>query len=309
VLQRVIVLTVVAIAAIASPAKEKPAGKPGDTLAPLWTEPKDLESRDLFYGVGGKAKAPTPGGAYRYEKSDTTGHSKGYYVFGEDGRKWRIKIGSEAQSEIVVSRLLWAIGYHQPALYYLADWKLTGTDSGDDEMKPGRFRLISEHETEGEWSFRENPFLGTRELRGLIAANLLLNNWDLDESNNRIYRVERKGGGAELRYVCQDVGGSLGKTRLPVGSRNKIVDFESQDYVLGVEDGRVLFDYHGRHGATVRMVTPEDVVWACRLFSRLSDKQLRDAFRAAEYPDDVAARYITKIRDKIRQGLALGTSR
>jgi hypothetical protein len=129
---------------------------------------------------------------------------------------------------------------------------------------------------------------------------LLLNNWDLAASNNRIYEV-----GKELRYVVQDLGGSLGKTRWPIGSRNDIEDFESQDFVRGVERGRVLFDYHARHKHLLRGIAPDDVVWVCRLMARLSDRQLADAFRGAGYADDVAARYVRKLRAKIAQGLAL----
>jgi hypothetical protein len=55
-------------------------------------------------------------------------------------------------------------------------------------------------------------------------------------------------------------------------------------------------------------IEPADVVWACRLISRLSDRQLADAFRAAQYPDELAARYIHKIRQKLQQGLALETA-
>ena len=282
-------------------AEEEKKAKTG-TLAPLWVEPKDIASRDLFNGVGGKEKAPQRGASYAYVSSDTSGHSKGYHVVGPDGRKWRIKIGDEAQSEIVVSRLLWAIGYYQPALYYVDDWKMTGHDGG--ETKPGRFRLTSDHATEGEWSYAKNPFLGTRELHGLIVANLLVNNWDLAPSNNRIYRVKTKHE-ATLHYVAQDIGGALGATGLPIGTRNKIDDFEGQQFVQGVKDGHVKFDYHGRHRGLLSDITPGDVAWVCGLLGQLTDNQLHDAFRAAAYEPDVAERYIRKIKEKVAQGIAL----
>ena len=37
---------------------------------------------------------------------------------------------------------------------------------------------------------------------------------------------------------------------------------------------------------------------------RLSD----DAFKSADYPPEIRQRYITKLRDKIREGLALRTA-
>lgn len=277
-----------------------------DRMAPLWSEPADLSSRDVFYGPGGRDRAPQPGANYRFVSADTTGHSRGYHVVGPDGRKWKVKVGDEVGSEIAVSRVLWAIGYRQPAMYLLDDWRLIGGPS----VRPGpaRFRLASDHTTEGSWALDRNPFTGTRELRGLIALDILLNNWDLAPSNNRIYRVKTAGQRTETWYVEQDVGGSLGKSRLPLGTRNRIEDFERQGFVLGVDKGTVVFDYHGRHKNLLKDITPGDVAWVCGLLARLSDRQLDDAFRAAGYADDVRDRYLRKIKEKIRQGLALETT-
>jgi hypothetical protein len=47
------------------------------------------------------------------------------------------------------------------------------------------------------------------------------------------------------------------------------------------------------------------VVWACRLLAGLSHQQLDDVFRAAGYTESVRGRYIRKIEERIRQGLAL----
>ena len=38
--------------------------------------------------------------------------------------EWSAKIGPEAQTEVVVSRILWGLGYHQPPIYYLPSWTL-----------------------------------------------------------------------------------------------------------------------------------------------------------------------------------------
>ena len=267
-------------------------------LAPLWVEPKDVASRDLVHGVGGQEMAPKEGETFRFDSKETKGHSNGYYVFGADGRKWKVKVGDEAAAEVVVSRILWAIGYHQPALYYVREWRMSG--GSEAPRRPGRFRLISDHKSGDDWAFDDNPFVGTRELNGLVAVNVLLNNWDLAASNNRIYEV-----GSEKRYVVQDLGGALGKTRWPIGSRNDIDDFESQDFVLGTENGRVLFDYHARHRKLLRAIGPEEVVWVCGLLAKLSDRQLEDAFRGAGYSEELTGRYVRKIKGKIRQGLEL----
>ncbi len=289
-----------------------------EQMSQLWVEPKDIASRDMFYGPGGQSLVPKTDVDYRFRELDTKGHSRGYEVEDPEGRRWKVKVGDEAQPEIVVSRILWAIGYHQPATYYVQKWSMTGGPpsatakrsteperTSKQTPEPGRFRLESGHKKVGNWSWSDNPFVGTRQYRGLLIANFLVNNWDLTTSNNRIYRIKEPREGPDVWYVVQDVGGSLGKTGLPVGSRNNVKDFESQDFVKGVESGYVKFDHHSRHLSLVKGITPDDVVWTCALLAKLTDRQLHDAFRAAGYSDDVTERFIRKIKTKIQQGLAL----
>ena len=74
---------------------------------------------------------------------------------------------------------------------------------------------------------------------------------------------------------------------------------------LGV---RITFDYKGINTRLVETVTVQDVVWTCRLMSRLSDKQWDDAFRAAAYETAERQRFIAKLKSKVNQGLALARS-
>ena len=304
VLLRVATLSSVSVMALSAGAafRAAPASPP---MTSLWVKPVDLASRNLFYGPGGSRLVPRPDVVYRCKDLDTSGYSGGYDVEDPNGRTWDVKVGDEAQSETVVSRILWAIGYHQPVTYYVPSWRMTGGPTETPE--PGRFRLESDHKTEGEWSWQKNPFVGTRPYRGLVVANWLLNNWDLAASQNRIYRIKDASGRGAQRFVVQDLGAALGKGRWPLGSRNVLEDFEAQGFVEGVENGRVKFEYDSRHRGLLKEITPEDVAWTCRLMARLTDRQLHDAFRAADYPRDARDRFIRKIRQKIRQGLALET--
>src|SRR5262245_27552361 len=79
-------------------------------LTQLWTAPADAAALDLFYGAGGEALAPDPTAEYRFLTKDTKGYSGGYDVVGPDGVEWSVKIGDEAQTEVVASRLIWAAG-------------------------------------------------------------------------------------------------------------------------------------------------------------------------------------------------------
>ncbi|HKQ97063.1 MAG TPA: hypothetical protein VJV75_04235 [Candidatus Polarisedimenticolia bacterium] len=306
VLFSLLITTLTITTTIAGASKGSPAAaSTSEPMASLWVEPADIAARDLFYGRGGSRLAPRPEVVYRFRDLDTRGHSGGYDVEDPKGRRWDVKIGDEAQSETVVSRILWAIGYHQPVIHYVPRWRMTGGPTPAPD--PGRFRLETDHEKAGEWSWKSNPFAGTRPFRGLLVANWLLNNWDLATSQNRIYKVKDSSGRGAEWFVVQDLGAALGKGGWPLGTRNAVADFESQGFVEGVEKGRVRFDYDSRHGDLLKQITPADVVWTCRLMSRLTDRQLDDAFRAAGYPPEVRGRFIQKIREKIRQGLALQT--
>ena len=68
------------------------------------------------------------------------------------------------------------------------------------------------------------------------------------------------------------------------------------------------FDYRGMNQALVDIVTVPDVIWACEQLAKIPDGHWQAAFRAGAYSQDVADRYIRKIKQKIAEGLALRTS-
>src|SRR5687768_16157325 len=99
-----------------------PAQAPAPSqLAELWVDP-GAARRDLFWGVGGKQHAPDPSAVYTLDSQDDLGFSTSYDVVDPNRVEWSAKIGPEAQTEVVVSRVLWGIGYHQPPIYYLPSW-------------------------------------------------------------------------------------------------------------------------------------------------------------------------------------------
>jgi hypothetical protein len=139
----------------------------------------------------------------------------------------------------------------------------------------------------------------------LLVANLILNNWDLKTTNNRIYRVSVADGLPVRRFIVQDLGAALGRARWPIGTRNDVDGFERQRLIHRIENGIVEFDYNGRHRELFRDFTPDDVLWTCRLLAHLTDDQWQDVFRAAHYPDAISRRFITKLKSKIQEGLAI----
>jgi hypothetical protein len=174
---------------------------------------------------------------------------------------------------------------------------------------PSRFRpKLPTHVRKGNWTWYRNPFVDTQPYRGLLVLMRILNNWDLRHQNNFIYDVTGPDGPRRL-YVVQDLGASLGKTRLvpDPGTRNDIDDFEEQGFIKGVdEDGVVRFDDLGRHDRRLYgRVTVADVRWICSRLDRIGTAQWREAFRAARYEPALADRFIRRLREKVRAGLLL----
>ncbi len=273
-------------------------------MAQLWVKPASIAARDLFWGAGGQKHAPKEGATYKVKAFDETGMSGGWDLEDPDGREYSVKVGIEAQVEVVVSRLLWAVGYHQPPTYILTKYDLSG-EKANEMPVTGRFRpKLDDLDNVADWSWHENPFVGTREFKGLIVLQVMLNNWDIKTQQNKIYEVKRPGEPGRW-YVVRDLGAAFGKTAWPVGTKNNPDDFESQQLIKRIVNQRVEFDYDARHTELFEDITVDDVVWISELMNQITPKQYADAFRAAAYPDDMAERFISKLRAKVQEGLNL----
>jgi hypothetical protein len=276
-------------------------------IAQLWVEP--APGRDLYWGVGGKALAPNPVATYTVLEIKRTGFSPGYTVAGPDKREWSAKLPPEASTEVVASRIHWGLGYHQPPIYYLPTWRAEKTTSPNPQL-PARFREKNSafqggFEETGPWSYYQNPFVGTRELKGLLVLQAMLGNSDLKDENNATYVLAKPFEGARTWYVARDLGHTFGRTGVLGAPRGDLEVFERTPFITGVVNGRVTFDWRGRHDALLDDITPADVRWICGRLQRLRDAQWRDAFRAGGYPPGDAARYIRRLKQKIAEGLAL----
>ena len=278
-------------------------------MTELWQEPVDLQERNLLYGPGGRALLPDANASYAVLEVDKNGFSPGYEVRDPQGRTWNVKLGPESQTEVVVARLLWAVGYHQPPTYYLPQW--TSTENGRKTVQSGgRFRLKSKAQQDiGEWAWRSNPFIGTRPFEGLFVFMVMVNNWDLKTSQNTIYRVQTAEDDPRNMYVVKDLGASLGKTAwLLPGTRNNVEDFEKEGFIKRVEGNRVTFHYQGawREPQVAGSASPADVRWISDLLAKLSAEQWNAAFRAGGYDEAVSARFIKRLREKVAEGQQAG---
>ena len=286
--------------------KEMPRGTPV-----LWRDPGDVSALDLFHGPGGEAMRPDLS-RLTFVKEEKGGYSKKYRVRDGRGRVWVAKIGKEAQPETAATRLLWAAGY-MPEITYLAP---SATIEGKGTFENVRFEARPETvERFDEWRWDSNPFTGRRELQGLKIMMALIENWDLKDSNNRVLAVSTNGG-TELRYVVSDLGATFGKTggqkspmafvRSIKGSRNEPEDYAGDKFIERVEGGQVRLHFSGKNSGLMRGVTVEDARWLGAKLAGLSDRQIEDAFRAANYGPEEVRTLAAAVRQRIDELVGIG---
>ena len=280
------------------------------TLAQLWVNPDP--GRDLYWGVGGKALMPDASATYTVIEIKRSGFSKGYTVTSPDGHEWSAKFPPEASTEVVASRLHWGIGYHQPPIYYVPEWRAEKATSPNPQL-PARFREKKPDfhglDAKGTWSYYQNPFVGTPQLSGLLVLEAMLGNSDLKDENNALYNLSEPFEGAQVWYVPRDLGHTFGRTGVINAPRGDIEVFEKTPFIKGVTNGRVKLDWRGRHDALFDNIKPSDVRWICERLQTLTDSQLADAFRAGGYSPELSQRFIRRLKQKIAEGLALKDSR
>lgn len=275
-------------------------------MAELWVAPEP--GRDLFHGVGEKRLAPDPDAHYTVIEIKRGGFSRGYTLKGPGDREWSAKFPPEAPTEVVASRILWGLGYHQPPIYYVARWNAEKATSPNPQL-PARFREkkpdLHGLDATGAWSYYRNPFVGTPQHTGLLVLQAMLGNSDLKDAQNVIYRLDDRFEGAKTWYVARDLGQTFGRTGVLDAPRGDVEVFEQTPFIKGVVNGRVVLDYRGRHRVLFKHIRPSDVRWTCTELDRLADTQWQDAFRAGGYPKPIADRFIARMKQKIREGLAL----
>jgi hypothetical protein len=161
-----------------------------------------------------------------------------------------------------------------------------------------------------EWTWTGNPFAGKRELQGLKVLMALMENWDLKDDNNRVLVVRRRNA-IELHYIVSDLGTTFGKTggqKSPIafiksikGSRNEPDDFVKDEFIDEVQGDTVRLDYDGKNADLMRNISIADARWIGGLLARLSDRQIEDAFRAANYNAQQVQQLTGAVRKRIKQ--------
>ena len=285
-----------------------PAQKNSKTKVPsgkivMW-EKVNIAQRDLFYGPGGKALMPDLS-RITYLEEEKSGHNKKYRIKDGAGRVWVAKLGREARAETAAVRLLWALGYKTEINYLVPTITIPGKGTFKNvrlEARPDNIDRLDE------WKWKDNPFIGTDELQGLKIMMVFFKNWDIVDVQNKVLEVEGKNG-KELHYIISDLGGTLGRlgnNNLPVIYRlgrsvGKPDHYKKTILIRDVENGKVELSYKGKNRGLFKNITVGQAKWTYRLLSQLSDRQIRDAFRAANFSNAEVETYTSSVKSKIAE--------
>ncbi|HEX5411259.1 MAG TPA: hypothetical protein VFZ27_05300 [Terriglobia bacterium] len=304
----------------------------GHVNASLWSAPTDIRHRNLFFGPGGKEHQPDT--VFTFVKEDLDGTSPKFSVRDQDGTKWKVKLGPEAQPETVATRLIWAVGYRADEDYFLPRFHVQGMPEHlqrgqkwvgpGGEIRGGRLeRDIKGQKKVGQWNWESNPFIGTRELNGLRVMMALVNNWDVKNQNNAVYDEDAPSdnseGGRRVVYLVSDVGdsfGSGGRGWLHMKSAGNLTAYKGSRFIGKVGPEYVNFNLPAKPpllfflnlpefivrlqmGQVCRYVPRADVRWVGHLLAQLSPEQIDDAFRAAGYSPADAESYAKAVLERI----------
>jgi hypothetical protein len=262
-----------------------PAIGQSNRRASLW-EPVDISARDLFSGPGGSEMAPDIR-RIKYIRKQTGGFRKKYRVEDAAGRTWVAKLGVEARPETAAVRLLWAIGYHTEINYLVPRVTIPTKGTFTNvrfEARPDNIERV------GNWKWKSNPFLGTNEFQGLKIMQVLMTNWDVADRQNQIIDVNTSRGRRTF-YIISDLGATFGKygnNNLPIFYRigrktGSPRHYSKSSFIKGVKNGLIEFAVKGKNRGIFKDITVSQGRWLVDKLMQLSDRQIADAFRAANY--------------------------
>jgi hypothetical protein len=131
---------------------------------------------------------------------------------------------------------------------------------------------------------------------------VMINNWDMKDDNNEILASKTEGTDGTLRYIISDLGGSFGKTGGVISrSRNKPSDYVKATFIEKVNGNDIDFKYSGKNKKLFENLTVADARWLSALLTQLSDEQIKDAFRAANYKPEEVELLASAFKDRIAE--------
>lgn len=294
----------------------------------LWEDPGNIAGKDLTLGMGGPDHQPKP--PFTFVSEDQNGTNPKFDADDADGKKWRVKLGSEARPEVVASRLLWAVGY-----FVNEDYLLPTATVANINMRRGRDLIHGDGITDarferrpsgqkkiGIWQWKANPFKDSKEFNGLRVMMAVMNNWDLKDVNNAVYQDEKHDRqillvsdiGATFASNSEHVHHDTDKGNLASYQHSKFITKKSEKTVsfgtpmlpggLVLRQGPVLVGEAVRRSGLDWIghdIPLDDARWIGGLLGQLTHTQLDQAFRAGNFPDAERETFVKIVEDRIAQ--------
>jgi hypothetical protein len=293
-----------------------PAAPAPNVTPVLWTEPKPKTVADWIWGPGGEQRNPRP--PFTFVKESLSGTNPKVEVTDADGARWIVKFGGEIHTETFAARFLNATGYFAPVTYFVPEGVVSGVHglkraksffAPDGKFRAARFQLRDARGASSKdlnWSWPENPFVGSNQLNGLKILMMLLSNWDAKDA--------RDGEGSNTavfdstgirQYAFTDWGATLGgwggllkRDRWDLAA----YDRQTRGFVKGVRNGFVVFSYCGKHNDDLTHgITIQDVRWLLPYLSRITSAELRAGLVASGATAANADGFTRSIQNRIMQ--------
>jgi hypothetical protein len=307
-------LAVVCLAAADAVAQTRPVGTTGtaDPTPLLWRDPGPIASHDLFWAAASEVRVPK--GPFTFVEENTGGTQPKVVVRDAAGVTWDVKFGAEVHAEVAASRLVHAVGYFVEEHYFLPSGRIEGVPELErarghidaaGAFAKARFTRRNPDivETPESWTFLENPFLGQRELSGLMILMTMLNNWDIrGERNNDVVLASAQDGSRERRYLVGDLGATFGRMGGRISSHSKwdLEDYKAEGFIEQVDGGVLHLDYDG-FDSDLDRVPLEHARWFASIVSQLTHEQVRRAFEAAGAKPEEVEGFSRRFMEKIRE--------
>jgi len=287
----------------------------------IWKDPGAVEKLDFVGGPAGRFRAPRP--PFRFVEEDLEGSTPKIKVTDARNHTWVIKWGPEVNAEVFATRMAWASGYFVDATYFVQSGVILGVRdlkraksvvAPDGRFTDARFELRDKNARflkNNNWTWHNNPFVGTRELNGLKVIMMLTSNWDnkdardQDRGPNTGILEYRMKDCVELRYLITDWGGSMGRWG-KVFTREKwdCEGFTGQtpDFIKGIKDGEIKWGYIAQHSSDTKSdIRISDVKWLLRYVGRITDRQIKTGLAASGATAAENHCFARAIRNRIEQ--------
>ncbi|MCI0339013.1 MAG: hypothetical protein L0226_15675 [Acidobacteria bacterium] len=291
---------------------KKSSNAPAENGTPaLWEERGDISQLNLLLGIGSQEGQPKP--PFQFDKEDMTGTNPKIKVIDANGIKWNVKFDEEVHAEVASSRIVWACGYMVEESYFIPSGKVNGVTglsrakkfiSSDGSFTNGMFEKRPDNIARRgvNWTWESNPFVGSKELSGLAILNCLLSNWDAKSTNNNVLGMYDDAGKVKDWYLIADWGGTLGKAGGFLShTKWDLSAYSKQSFLEGASGNTVKFHYSGKMGSALRSIPREHVVWFNGIVGKLSDNQIRDAFRTAGATQSETEGFTAQLRKRINE--------